>query len=119
MDPQLKNIFDEYDILEDDPAEEAYQTKAAFVADNFVTKMETAGNKLRFAQDLVALFRYFMDNGVQWYRKTIVVAALAYFIFPLDAMPDLMPLVGYLDDLGVVAAVIKFLGHELTPYYPS
>ena len=42
---------------------------------------------------------------------------MIYFISPIDAVPDLAPLVGYLDDLGVITAVLKFMGSELIPYY--
>ncbi len=57
------------------------------------------------------------DSSVAWYRKSIVVGALIYFISPIDAIPDLAPLFGYLDDLGVITAVLKYLGSELIPYY--
>jgi uncharacterized membrane protein YkvA (DUF1232 family) len=40
-----------------------------------------------------------------WVRGTIV-GALAYFIWPADAVPDFLPLVGYTDDLGVLAAAV-------------
>ena len=66
---------------------------------------------------LKALRRYMMDSDVKWYRKSIVVAALVYFVTPIDAMPDFAPFVGYLDDIGVIAWTIKFLGSEITSYY--
>lgn len=40
------------------------------------------------------------------WAKTAIYGALGYFIFPLDAIPDLAPLVGYTDDLGVLAAAL-------------
>lgn len=118
MDKSLNNIFDEYDILQDEPNEREYAENARAVSERFEGKMEMAGKKLRFAQDLIALFRYFTDADVAWYRKSIVAAALAYFIAPMDAIPDIAPLIGYLDDLGVVLAVVKYMGKELEPYYP-
>jgi uncharacterized membrane protein YkvA (DUF1232 family) len=66
---------------------------------------------------LKALKRYMMDKDVKWYRKSVVIAALVYFVMPLDVMPDFAPLLGYLDDIGVVAWTIKFLGNEVTSYY--
>ena len=57
------------------------------------------------------------DKKVAWYRKSIVVGALVYFISPIDAIPDLAPLFGYLDDLGVITAVLKYMGSEIIPYY--
>ncbi len=82
-------------------------------------KVERVGKKISFAQDIMALYKYIKDPNVQWYRKSIVVAALIYFISPIDAIPDIAPLVGYLDDLGVITAVLKYLGHELIPYYEN
>src|SRR5262245_6855324 len=51
---------------------------------------------------LKALKRYMMDKDVKWYRKSVVVAALVYFIAPLDAIPDFTPIAGFLDDFGVI-----------------
>ena len=82
-------------------------------------KLEKVGKKISFAKDLIALYRYLIDNSVSWHRKTIVAGALIYFIVPFDAIPDLAPLFGYMDDLGVIAATLKFLGSELIPYYDS
>jgi len=80
-------------------------------------KLERVGKKISFAKDLMALYKYLKDPQVQWYRKSIVIGALIYFISPIDAIPDIAPLIGYLDDLGVIAATLKFLGSELIPYY--
>ncbi len=93
--------------------------KIKFVEENLWTKLERVGKKISFAKDIVALFYYMRDPQVSWHRKAIVVAALIYFISPIDAIPDIAPLVGYLDDLGVITALLKFLGSELIPYYQS
>lgn len=97
--------------------EEDFREKERYVGSNFWNKMDSAGNKLSFAKDLYALFRYLSDRYVTWQRKAVVVLALIYFISPIDTIPDLAPLFGYLDDLGVITAVLKFMGHELVPYY--
>jgi uncharacterized membrane protein YkvA (DUF1232 family) len=93
--------------------------KIKFVEENLWEKLERVGKKISFARDVVALFNYMRDPYVSWHRKAIVVAALVYFISPIDTIPDIAPLVGYLDDLGVITALLKFLGHELVPYYDS
>ncbi len=91
--------------------------KVEFVESNVWTKLEAVGKKISFAKDILALVNYMRDPIVSWHRKAIVVAALIYFISPIDAIPDLTPLFGYLDDLGVITALLKFLGSELIPYY--
>jgi uncharacterized membrane protein YkvA (DUF1232 family) len=40
------------------------------------------------------------------WAKAVIYGALAYFILPADAIPDLVPLAGYTDDLGALAAAI-------------
>jgi len=40
------------------------------------------------------------------WAKSVIYGALGYFIFPADAIPDIIPVVGYADDLGVLVAAI-------------
>lgn len=107
--------FDELDFGGKSEKETAEQIH--FVEENLWTKLERVGKKISFAKDILALYKYMKDPYVSWHRKAIVVAALVYFISPIDAIPDITPLVGYLDDLGVITALLKFLGSELIPYY--
>jgi len=96
-----------------------YLDKERFVEQNLWGKMGQVGKKISFAKDIFALFNYLRDSFVSWQRKVVVLMGLLYFILPIDAIPDLAPLVGYLDDLGVITAVLKFMGHELVPYYDA
>jgi uncharacterized membrane protein YkvA (DUF1232 family) len=98
-------------------SEEDTTGKIMFVEENLWTKLERVGKKISFAKDILALVNYMRDSYVSWHRKAIVVAALIYFISPIDTIPDIAPLIGYLDDLGVIMALLKFLGSELIPYY--
>jgi uncharacterized membrane protein YkvA (DUF1232 family) len=93
--------------------------KIKYVESNIWTKLEAVGKKISFAKDILALVNYMRDPFVSWHRKAIVIGALIYFISPIDTIPDLLPLFGYLDDLGVITALMKFLGSELIPYYKS
>lgn len=40
------------------------------------------------------------------WAKTVIYGALAYFICPVDAIPDVIPVVGFVDDLGALAAAL-------------
>ncbi|MCH7828098.1 MAG: DUF1232 domain-containing protein [Bacteroidetes bacterium] len=88
-----------------------------YIDENLWKKLERVGKKISFAKDILALVNYMRDPNVSWHRKSIIIGALIYFIVPIDAIPDIAPLIGYLDDLGVIAAVLKYLGNELIPYY--
>ena len=100
-------------------SEKQVEEKIEYVEDNLWGKLEKTGKRISFAKDILALYKYMRDPFVKWYRKSIVVAALIYFIMPIDTIPDLTPLFGYLDDLGVITALLKYLGSELMSYYPS
>jgi uncharacterized membrane protein YkvA (DUF1232 family) len=45
----------------------------------------------------------------------VIYGALAYFIFPLDAVPDFVPMTGYTDGLGVLAAAVATTAAYITP----
>ncbi|MCX7877771.1 MAG: YkvA family protein [Ignavibacteria bacterium] len=66
---------------------------------------------------LKALKRYMLDKDVRWIRKSVVIAAIIYFITPVDLMPDVAPIVGFLDDIGIISWTIRFLGREIKNYY--
>lgn len=112
------NYLDNLDDLDfGGTSEDDTYGKIQYVESNIWTKLEAVGKKISFAKDILALVNYLRDPFVSWHRKAIVVGALIYFISPIDAIPDLTPLFGYLDDLGVITALMKFLGSELIPYY--
>ncbi len=118
----MSNDFNNYnaeDIGVDYETEEKVNEATDEVEGKLWVKLEKVGKKISFAKDLIALYHYLIDNTVSWHRKTIVAGALIYFIVPFDAIPDLAPLFGYMDDLGVIAATLKFLGSELIPYYDA
>jgi len=106
-------------IVEDELDKEEVQKKIEYVDENLWCKLEKSGKRVSFAKDILALYRYMKDPLVKWFRKAIVVAALIYFIVPIDTIPDITPLFGYLDDLGVITALLKYLGSELMGYYPE
>jgi len=97
---------------------EKVEKNIEYVDENLWNKLEKSGRRISFAKDILALYRYMKDPFVKWYRKAIVVAALVYFVVPIDTIPDITPLFGYLDDLGVITALLKYLGSELMAYYP-
>lgn len=64
-----------------------------------------------------ALILYYTlrEPHVPVWAKTTITVALGYFIFPADAIPDLTPVVGYADDLGVLVAALATVAMHVTP----
>lgn len=46
----------------------------------------------------------------------LFIAAILYFLNPFDVVPDVIPAVGYVDDVSVVAWVIKPLNDEVEKF---
>jgi uncharacterized membrane protein YkvA (DUF1232 family) len=59
------------------------------------------------------LWRYLRDPGVAAWRKLAGAAAVAYVLWPLDVIPDGIPVLGWLDDAGILAAAAAFLVAEV------
>lgn len=57
---------------------------------------------VQLVRTLILAIRLFFDGRVPAWTKIIPLAALAYIIFPLDFLPDLVPGFGQLDDLTVL-----------------
>jgi uncharacterized membrane protein YkvA (DUF1232 family) len=55
-----------------------------------------------------ALILYYVgnDQDTPTWAKGVAGTALGYFVFPLDAIPDITPFVGFSDDLGAIAAAL-------------
>jgi uncharacterized membrane protein YkvA (DUF1232 family) len=49
------------------------------------------------------------------WAKAVIIGALGYFITPLDAIPDLTPVAGFSDDLGVLALAVAVVAVYITP----
>lgn len=63
-----------------------------------------------------ALWLYYAAQAPQTpaWAKAVIYSALGYFIFPVDAIPDPTPVVGYADDLGVLAAAVATVALYIT-----
>lgn len=55
-----------------------------------------------------ALWLYYAAQRpeVPRWAKLTIYAALAYFVLPTDAIPDLLPGIGYVDDLGALSGAL-------------
>ncbi|MBO4664764.1 MAG: DUF1232 domain-containing protein [Bacteroidaceae bacterium] len=97
----MKNYGKEVEKHKKDFSEEGMWNKLAKYA-------KTAGREL--VENVLILWYAFPDASAT--DKAIILGAIGYFISPIDAIPDLMPIVGYSDDVGVVAwAVARIRMH--------
>lgn len=65
----------------------------------------------------VALILYYelKDPAISANEKCVLFAALGYLIFPVDLIPDAIPVVGFTDDLAALMAAYRFVCNSLSP----
>jgi len=78
-------------------------------------KTVKAGKKLIYAGLL--LYYTLQKDNVPLKAKAVIIGALGYFIMPLDAIPDFLPIMGYTDDFGALmmalATVSMYIDNEV------
>ena len=67
----------------------------------------TAGREV--VEKALTLYYCHRDADTPAWARRVIVGALAYFILPTDAIPDLIPGAGYTDDLGALALALTIL----------
>ena len=80
----------------------------------FWEKFKRVAGKIPFAEDLVAAYFCATDPSTPSRVKLILIGAIAYFVFPTDAIADLLPLIGFADDAAVLAAAITQVAGSIT-----
>jgi uncharacterized membrane protein YkvA (DUF1232 family) len=73
---------------------------------DFWGKLKWVGRQLPFVEDLLAAFYCATDPATPKRVKLILVGALTYFVLPTDAVPDILPFLGFADDAAMLAAAI-------------
>ncbi len=56
--------------------------------------------------DIPAVFLALKEKRTPWYAKIIAAAVVVYALSPIDLIPDFIPVLGYLDDLIILPALI-------------
>jgi len=88
--------------------------EAKFGAD-FMARLKRAAKRIPFAEDLLAAWFCARDPATPRRVRLTLLAALGYFVLPMDAIPDIMPLLGFTDDAAVIAAAIAAVAGSITP----
>lgn len=56
--------------------------------------------------DIPAVFLALKDRQTPWYAKILAAVVVVYALSPVDLIPDFIPVLGYLDDLILLPALI-------------
>ncbi|GAF77036.1 unnamed protein product [marine sediment metagenome] len=82
---------------------------------DFWAKLKRFAGRVPFVEDLVAAYYCALDPATPTRVRGMLLAALAYFILPLDIVPDLIVGLGFADDAALLTAVVGLVSAHITP----
>lgn len=87
------------------------------VEETFWPKFKRVAAVVPGVADILALYYYMQSEKAPLQHKLSVLATLAYFIMPLDLIPDFLGPIGYVDDIAVAMGLITFIGTDVMKPY--
>ncbi|PSR08425.1 MAG: hypothetical protein C7N36_22095 [Bacteroidetes bacterium] len=78
--------------------------RAFFSDEKFWAKLRNHARQagIKVVYTALLLYHAYRRKETPTWAKSIVIGVLGYFLAPIDLIPDLTPIIGYTDDLGVL-----------------
>jgi uncharacterized membrane protein YkvA (DUF1232 family) len=109
--PDVNDVIDPSKAL----VPEVVKVNEIRVARGFWPKIRRVAAKIPFATDALSVWWCARDPETPTAAKGMMFAALAYFVLPTDAIPDILAGIGFTDDAAVFAALLAIVGKNLKP----
>lgn len=97
-------------------SEDEFEAARNKIERDFVRKLVRNLSRLNRDVSIRLLTGYYAvrDPETPWAAKAGFAGVLLYFLNPFDLIPDMTPVIGYLDDAGVMAAAWTYLSGHVT-----
>ena len=107
----MKKTAPDIEILGPEEAEE----KQARIKKRFWPTVRKALGAIPFMEEVVAAYYAMLDPATPRAAQLTLVSALAYFVMPIDMIPDFIISLGFVDDASVLAAALAAVGSSVKP----
>lgn len=97
-----------------DAARRAFRDEQDLLA-RVLEKVRRLARQLPFAEDVLAAWVCARDPATPARVRWILLMALAYFVMPLDTVPDILPVLGFTDDAAVLATAFATVRSAIQP----
>jgi uncharacterized membrane protein YkvA (DUF1232 family) len=98
-----------------DPSQPRMAEDMAQVERGFWPKLKRVIARLPFAEEVVAAYYCARDPATPLKARAALIAALVYFIAPVDAIPDIIAVFGFTDDASVLLGVMALMSAYVKP----
>ena len=92
-----------------------YQANRRRVERGFWRKLKRVATRIPFAEDLAASWYCTADPQTPFHVRATLYGALAYFVLPIDAIPDVLAVIGFSDDASVLMAASTVVAAHIKP----
>ncbi len=93
----------------------AFAERERKVRSEFWQKLRRFAGQVPFVEDIVAGYYCALDPATPMRVRGMLLAAIAYFILPLDFIPDIVAGLGFADDAALFTAVLALVSAHITP----
>ncbi len=95
--------------------EERVAEREKKVRRDFWSKLKRFAGRVPFMQELVAGYYCALDSRTPLRVRGMLLAVIAYFILPMDLMPDIVLGLGFADDAALLTGVLSLVSSHITP----
>jgi uncharacterized membrane protein YkvA (DUF1232 family) len=88
--------------------------REALVRDGLMDKVRRTAGRVPFVPEALAAWFCAQDPATPVRVKAALIAALAYFVVPVDAVPDIIAGLGFTDDATVFYAAYRMMRDHIT-----
>lgn len=74
---------------------------------------------IRFRREVVTLWHAFWNPLTPFYLKLATVLTVLYLVSPFDLIPEVLPVIGLLDDIVIVPLVVSWIVSRLPQQAPA
>jgi len=71
----------------------------------------------KLLESALLLYSLLIDADTPKWLKSIAITALIYLVTPIDAIPDFIPIKGFIDDLAVLTTAIVSIKSHIKPHH--
>ena len=105
---KVEEVLEEINYDEINKVVDGYTKGRSYIESKLPSKVKKFSNYILMIPDITALLiRLLKDNRVSTKTKLIISAAISYIAFPIDIIPDNIPFIGRIDDIGIIYFTIS------------
>lgn len=105
---EIEDDIEEFNYDELEKIQDSYTKGRGYLESKIPNKIKKFSDYILVIPDATALLiRLLKDNRVSIKTKLIISATISYIAFPIDIIPDKIPFIGKVDDIGVIFFAIE------------